>query len=344
MKKVLYFAALLSLVLFGSGCTKPGADRADSKPVDENPDNQKPDDKTPDDQNPDNQEPGKTELPKVETCSENLVLWISFDNDNLIEKGEGLSFKENKGDAAIKTGFIGKGWVNNAKDNKAMAYSKFDVAGDNVFKKIEKVTMTAWVKAEPEKSKIKGCLFSLNGGRLTDGGPHDFPAMNVYFDNFGETEIEETGEKEPWQQINGRFIMHDQMGAEQNLWLDSALKGFVYGDWFHLAVTYDKDITVEDEEEGGAVAKDQVRIYINAEPLIALTFDARIPFNNLVTEFSNAFYVGGWSTYIEGDSVQDWQNYWAGAIDEIRFFDKALSEEEVLALYKEELNINLEQD
>ena len=79
MKKVLYFAALLSLVLFGSGCTKPGADRADSKPVDENPDNQKPDDKTPDDQNPDNQEPGKTELPKVETCSENLVLWISFD-------------------------------------------------------------------------------------------------------------------------------------------------------------------------------------------------------------------------------------------------------------------------
>ncbi len=327
---------MLSLVLFGFSCTKPGANRTDSQTPGNKTENDDEDGKDDKDDTP--------EGPKVTTCEENLVLWISFDNDNLIEKGEGVSFKENKGDAAIKTGFIGKGWVNNAKDNKASAYSKFDVASDNLFKKIEKVTMTAWVRSEPEKAKIKGCLFSLNGGRMSDGKPHDFPAMNVYFDNYGEVTLEESGEKVPWQQINGRFIMHDGAGAEQNLWLDSSLNDFNYGEWFQLAVTYDMDATVMDEEKGQEVAKDQVRIYLDGVLLAARTFEHKIPFNNLVTEFANAFYVGAWSTFVEGDSTQSWQNYWAGAIDEIRMYNKALSEEEILALYKEELNINLEQE
>ena len=46
---------------------------------------------------------------------------------------------------------------------------------------------------------------------------------------------------------------------------------------------------------------------------------------------------------MEGDSVQTWQNYWPGAIDELRIFDRVLTPEEVLALYKEELDINLSQ-
>ena len=338
MKKVLFLAAMLSLVLVGFSCTKPGGNRTDSQTPGNNSGNEGEDNGNGGGQN------DEPEGPKVTTCEENLVLWISFDNDNLIEKGEGVSFKENKGDAAIKTGFIGKGWTNNAKDNKASAYSKFDVAQDNLFKKIEKVTITTWLKAESDKAKIKGCPISLNGGRSGEN-PHDFPAMNVYFDNVGESEDSETGEKTPMQQINGRFIFHDDKGTEQNLWLDTWVLGFdYYGDWFHLAVTYDKDIEVMDEEQGAMVAKDQAKLYINGTLVKSYTFEHKIPFNNLVTEFCNAFYVGGWSSYIEGDSTQSWQSYWAGSIDEIRMYNKALSEEEVLALYKEELNINLEQE
>lgn len=338
MKKVLYLAAMLSLVLFGFSCTKPGGNRADSQTPGNNSGNEGEENGNGGGQN------DEPEGPKVTTCDENLVLWISFDNDNLIEKGEGVSFKENKGDAAIKTGFIGKGWVNNAKDNKASAYSKFDVASDNVFKKIDKVTMTIWLKTESEKAKIKGCLFSLNGARTSDGKHHDWPALNVFFDNYGEVTIEDTGEKVPWQQINGRFTFHDNSGTEQNLFLNSSLNDFIYGQWIQLAVTYDMDTTGMDEESNQMVAKDQAKIYINGVLLAALTFDHKIPFGNLVTEACDAFYVGAWSTFVEGDSTQDWQNYWAGAIDEIRFYNKALSEEEITALYKEELNINLEQE
>lgn len=327
MKKVRYFAAMTAVVLFAFSCTKPAGNRADGN------------------QNGNENTPPKEEAPKVTVCEDNLVIYLPFENDQLIEKGEGITFKENKGDVQIKTGYIGKGWFNKSGDNTATAYSKFNVAADNAFKKIEKVTMTAWVLPYAEKAKIKGCLFSLNGARFTDGKNHDFPAMNVYFDNYGVAKNEETGAEDPWQQINGRFIFHDSAGAEQNLWLNSGLTDFdYYGKWFQLAVTYDKDRQVMDEEKGAMAAKDQLSIYINGQLAAAGTFDYKIPFNNLVTEFCNAFYVGGWSTFIEGDSVQTWQNYWAGGIDEIRIYNKALSEEEVLALYKEEVAVNLYQE
>ena len=54
--------------------------------------------------------------------------------------------------------------------------------------------------------------------------------------------------------------------------------------------------------------------------------------------------MGGWSTYIEGQSTQSWQNYWSGSIDEVRLYNKALTEDEMLALYNEEVNINLSQE
>ena len=212
---------MLSLVLVGFSCTKPGANRTDSQTPGNKTENDDEDGKDEKDDTP--------EGPKVTTCEENLVLWISFDNDNLIEKGEGVSFKENKGDAAIKTGFIGKGWTNNAKNN-SMAYSKFDVASANLFKKLDDMTFTVWVKNN--KDYYKGGVVSLNGGRNGDK-PHDFPAFNVYLDNNNPVTIDD--QQVPAQQVNGRFIMHDANGVEQNVWLDTNDPAFaIYGEWVRL--------------------------------------------------------------------------------------------------------------
>jgi hypothetical protein len=334
MKKVLYLAAMLSLVLFGFSCTKPGANRTDSQTPGNKTENDDEDGKDEKDDTP--------EGPKVTTCDGNLVLWISFDNDNLIEKGDGVSFKENKGDAAIKTGFIGKGWTNNAKNN-SMAYSKFDVASANLFKKLDDMTFTVWVKNN--KDHYKGGVVSLNGGRNGDK-PHDFPAFSVYLDNNNPVTIDD--QQVPAQQVNGRFIMHDDKGAEQNVWLDTNDPAFaIYDEWFQLAVTYQlntqKPVDPENPE-GDKKTCATVMLYANGQLVAERAFDPNIAFNNLVTEYTNAFYVGAWSTYVEGDSTQSWQSYWAGSIDEIRMYNKALSEEEISALYKEELNINLEQE
>ena len=336
MKKVFYFVTLLSVALFAFSCTKPNNGNRTDTPQGNEEQKQE--------QEPQKEDPKEPEKPQVTTCADNLVIYFSFDNDNLIDKGEGITFKENKGQAGIATGFIGKGWTNKSGNNATEAYSKFDVAAGSAFTKIDKVTITVWVKNSTNPACYKGGLFSLNGGMMGEK-PHDFPAMNVYFDNNGTSTDEETGESQIWQQINGRFIFHDENGNEQNLWLDTGHPAFaIYGEWFQLAVTYDKDITVKDEESGEMVAKDQVNLYVNGLQVAARTFDHKIPFNNLVTAQTNAFYVGGWSTFIEGYSTQSWQTYWAGTMDEIRFYNKALSADEIAALYKEELAVNLAQE
>ena len=52
-------------------------------------------------------------------------------------------------------------------------------------------------------------------------------------------------------------------------------------------------------------------------------------------------YIGGWSCSIEKTGEQEWHNYFPGDIDEVRFYNKALSEAELLALRKEEVAIAL---
>lgn len=312
---------LAVLAMIGVSCSKDNANRASGSGNDDETENstQKPDPK------PDPEPEG----PSVKTGAENLVIHLSFDKDDLLEVGEGITFKENKGQASITTGFIGKGWTNKSGNNATEAYSKFDVAAGSAFSKIENFSMSVWIKNV--EANPKGCIISLNGARMgipPSEKPHDFPAFNVYFDNNGTDS--ETGER--WQQVNGRFIFHDSNRNEQNLWLDTGAPALaVYGEWFQLAVTYEP-------------AAKTGYIYVNGEEIRELTFDPGIPFNNLVTEYTNALYIGAWSTFVEGDSVQTWQNYWPGAIDELRIFDRILTPEEVLALYKEELDINLSQD
>lgn len=308
MKKALI---LISIVALAFGCTQRNLpDRPDIDSGPETP--EEPGENT-----------GKPERPEVKTAADNLVLYISFDKDDLIEKGEGVTFKENVGDAAITSGFIDKGWTNKSKKNDSAAYTKFDVAPVSLFSKLEEMTFTAWIKVNEEY--FKGGMVSLNGARA-GANPHDFPAFNIYYDNKGASQ--DTGEA--WQQVNGRFVFHDSGGVEQNFWLDTADPAFArYEDWCQFGVTYDS-------MTGSGF------LYMNGLPVRELTFGHTIPFSNLVTEYTNAFYVGGWSSFIEGHSTQTWQSYWAGSIDEIRMFSKALSEDEILELYKEELAINLE--
>ena len=232
MKKIFYSLALVSLIFAGFSCSKPNnGNRTDT--IDDKNNDGVPDDKT------DDNTPEEPEKPTVKTAAENLVLHISFDTDNLIEVGEGVTFKESKGQAGIATGFIGKGWTNKAKNNTSEAYSKFDVASDNLFKKLESVTFTAWVNNN--KDFYKGGVISLNGGRNGDA-PHDFPAFNVYLDNNNPVTIEDA--QVPAQQVNGRMIFHDDNGAEQNLWLDTNDPAFaIYGNWFQLAFTYELNTT-----------------------------------------------------------------------------------------------------
>ena len=48
-------------------------------------------------------------------------------------------------------------------------------------------------------------------------------------------------------------------------------------------------------------------------------------------------YFGAWTKQVETNAADDWMGYYPGALDEFRLFNKALSEAEMLALYKAEV-------
>jgi len=68
---------------------------------------------------------------------------------------------------------------------------------------------------------------------------------------------------------------------------------------------------------------------------------------NIATETMDALFIGAWSSWVgpaEGDLAGgDWQStYFRGSIDELRFYKRALTDEEVAQLNREERLINLE--
>ena len=258
------------------------------------------------------------EKPEAKTAKENLVLYLGFEADET--PGTGIALVESKGSASLNNdGFIGKCWTNTSGNNMTQAYTKYSVAANSAFSNLKDITFTAWVKLKEECSK--GALMSLNG--MPAG--FDWPLFIAYFDNLRTNE--ETGVKE--QQVNGRLVFHDADGNEQNVWLDTWDAAFAKFDtWFQFAFTYTSST--------GAWA-----LYVDGVEVKTAEFLPGFDFCKLLTNATNTMYIGGWASFIEGASNQDWQSYFAGSMDEIRIYNKALTAAELSSLRKEELAISL---
>ena len=255
---------------------------------------------------------------EVQTAKENLVAHFGFDEKEV--PGAGIAFVENKGAASISSkGFIGNGWTNTTGNNLSQAYTKYSLASSSALSGLKDITFTAWVKLIENCSK--GAILSING--MPSG--FDWPLFIAYFDNTGSDA--DTGAKT--QQVNGRLAWNAATPDEMNLWLDTFDAAFAkYDTWFQFAFTY--------EASSGNWA-----LYADGIKVKEATSDSRFDFNKLIASASNAIYVGGWASFIEGASNAEWQSFFAGSIDEIRFYNKVLSEAELQALRKEELTISL---
>ena len=277
-----------------------------------------------------NKEDDKNKTPEVKTCAENLVLHMPFEAaDNAVKVGEGFTFAEKKGAADFGTGYIGNGYVN-TKANNDEAYFKFNLAKNNALTKLESITFTVWVKNNEEFQK--GCLFSVNGRHF---GTQDWPSLVTMFDNKGtekDADGNDTGVKT--QQVNGRFLFpavaEDGSQTTVDPWLDTWNAAFAkYGTWFQYAFTYDAAT--------GAWA-----LYVDGVKIKDAEFGPKNPVKECFASDLNAFYVGGWASWIEKfNGAADWMSFFSGSIDELRIYNKALTEAEIQALRKEEVAIAL---
>lgn len=271
--------------------------------------------------NKDPKDDPKDKTPEVKTCAENLVLHMPFEAaDNAVKVGEGFTFEKKAGAADFGEGYIGNGYVNTAGNNNE-AYMKFKLAANNALSKLEDVTITVWVKNI--KDFQKGGLFSVNGKLFPT---QDWPSLVVMFDNKGVDE--ETGVER--QQVNGRIMFKLADGNESNLWLDTWDAAFAkYNSWFQFAYTYTAST--------GAWA-----LYVDGVKVKDAEYGDKMPWGKCVPSDANAFYVGGWASWIETYAgAADWMSFFSGSIDELRIYNKALTEAEIQALRKEEVAIAL---
>ena len=260
-------------------------------------------------------------LTEIQTAKDNQVVYLPLNSaEKAVAIGEGISFASKNGAADFQKGQVKNAYFNTSAKNDE-SYLKFNLAKDNALSKLEDVTITVWVKNVEEFQK--GCLFSVNGKLFPQ---QDWPSLVVMFDNKGVDEA--TQEKR--QQINGRIMFKKDDGSETNMWLDTWDPAFaVYDKWCQIAFTYTAST--------GAWS-----LYVDAVKVKDAEYGDKMPFGKCIPADADALYVGGWSSWIEKyQGAADWQTYFAGGIDEIRIFNKALSENEVSALYREELNFAL---
>lgn len=270
-----------------------------------------------------NKEPEK---PEVQTAKDNLVAYFPLESaENAVAVGQGITYASKAGAASFGTGRVGQGYVNTSGKNDE-AYLKFNLAGDNALSKLTDVTFTLWVSNV--EAYPKGGFFSVNGKIFPT---QDWPSFVVMFDNAGIEKDEngnETGVKT--QQINGRLMFKLADGNESNMWLDTWAPAFAkYASWIQVAFTY--------EAATGAWA-----LYVDGVKVKDAEYGDKMPFGKCIPADANAFYLGGWSSWIESyQGAADWQTYFAGSIDEVRFYNRVLTEAELQALRREELAIAL---
>ena len=275
---------------------------------------------------PKDQPEPEPEKPEVQTAKENLVVYLPLESETeAVGTAQGLTYASKAGAASFGAGRIGNGYVNTSGKNDE-SYLKFNLAQSNALSALTDVTFTVWVKNIEDFQK--GGLFSVNGKLFPT---QDWPSLVVMFDNKGVEKDEngvETGVKT--QQINGRIMFKLDNEHDTNLWLDTWNAAFAkYADWMQVAFTY--------EAATGLWA-----LYVDGVKVRDGEYGDKKPFGQCVPSDANAFYVGGWASFIESwAGAADWQSYFAGSIDEIRFYNRVLTEAELQALRKEEIAITL---
>ena len=241
---------------------------------------------------------------QVTVAAENLVAYFPLESaDKAVTVGEGITFDSKKGAGDFGDGRIGKAYTNTKKMNIEEAYLKFNLAKNNAFTKLESMTFSAWLYVPTPLANPSNPSEKLTakGAILSFNG---------------------TGVEPVWPSFVYLPNASDEAYAAKDKWI-------------HVARTYDATT-------GAWVT------YANGlktfEGLFTPKNDGKDPVGAINAAFAsdcNALYLGGWASRIEGKASDTWLNYFCGSIDEVRFYNKALSETEMLELYKQELKVAL---
>lgn len=250
----------------------------------------------------------------VDVAAKNLVAYLSLDSKDKCSSASNVTLAEviGQGDFTAE-GARGGCYVNKSNDHGVQAGLKFNVPA-NFLKNMTSFTFGAWMNAPTQR----GAIVSFDGGTdanwgeldlFLDGGNEDGTVLKGYFFN-------STSE---W---GGFFPNYKGLEVAQNKWV-------------YVTLTYD-ETTSEDALWVNGVKVFSSTCYAGPKPAEGEQALLGAFHSTDVT----SLYVGAFASRETGKSSEAWLSYFGGKIDEIRIFNKALSEDEVMELYKAEVKVS----
>lgn len=262
----------------------------------------------------------------VNVAADNLVAYLPLNSEeDVITLGEGISYLEMGGEAEFNAkGFRGGAYNNKSANHDTQAYLKFSVP-QKFLANMSSFTVTAWVNSPSQR----GGILTFDGGTdanwgawdmFYDGGDNDGTVFKGYlfstktewggfFPNF-KTEAVVANQ---WIQVG---FSYDENTSWANLWVNGILLGNIDKETNEILGTSTCWAGPEDAEG-------------NQEKV-----------GKIVMPDVSLMYLGAFASRETGKSTESWLSYFAGKIDEVRIFNKALSAEEMLALYKAEVKVS----
>jgi len=252
---------------------------------------------------------GKTDPSTI--ASSSLVAYFPFESETAsISKGDGITFSKKAGAASFVVGRRGNAY----KGSTSQAYLEYNVASTNLFKSMTEFTMSAWVKTPSAGGAAK--IFTLNGGDSFMG--------NLVFMLEGNSNADSLD-------IKGYLFSSATVWNGQDLRVQN--KAFPTDKWVHIVFSYNKTTSTISLYANGLFVAKSIRyasdVVNGVQPLMGAL---------VLKPDMTKINIGAWLQQLDGTG-QDWMRYYPGMLDELRIYNKALTDAEVKALYDAEVTV-----
>lgn len=250
-------------------------------------------------------------------ASANLVAYFPFE-DATVKVGEGITFSKKVGAASFVTGRRGNAY----KGNTAEAYLEYNLAANNPFKSLTEYTVSMWVKSPADETE-PAAIFQVNGGDATMGNLALFQNRQSTVD----------GQLNRDSLVFQNYIYKDGILWSGQEWSTISNPAFSNDKWFYFTLLYRQATSTIEVYANGKLVMENIRYSADKDPITeeqpllgALNFKGDMTFLRF----------GAWQQQTNGQE-QEWMHYYKGMLDEFRVYNKALSADEVKALYDAEL-------
>lgn len=265
----------------------------------------------------------KIEPDSVEEAAQHQVAYFPLNSEaDAIAVGEGITVAGLGGRGEFSTaGFKGGAYNNAAADHDTQAYLKLNVP-KTFLSSLTSFTVTAWINAPSQR----GGIITFDGGTdpnwgawdlFFDGGDDQGTVLKGYFFNNG-TE---------W---GGFYPTYKGLEVAQNKWI-------------HVTYTYDETTSFSNlyvngvlvgpaNEETGEITCTNA-CYAGPKPE-----EGEQPvLGPLKLSEVSCIYIGAFASRETGKSSESWLSYFGGKIDEVHIYNKALSDKQIMNVYKAEV-------